>query len=205
MRRVAFFLFLLVACSSTTSAPPGQGATQDGGGSSSGGASDAGPVTQGTEDGGPSADDSGSSAVGEGGGALDSGQDAGNGCSVDGEQGECITTADCAAKGSTYESTPGYCPGAANIECCRLVPNVADNPPVPAGWQLMQQAQVTTAMTNWAVMILNDPTGYPMFATAMQTFGTQLVMARVEWHPPDFQNGVVHRGVTLYVPVGDGG
>jgi hypothetical protein len=39
---------------------------------------------------------------------------------------------------------------------------------------------------------------YPMFSTAMQTFGTLLVLARVEWHPPDFQNGVVHRGVTLY-------
>jgi hypothetical protein len=39
-----------------------------------------------------------------------------------------------------------------------------------------------------------------MFATATMTFGTQLVLARVEWHPPDFQNGSVHRGVTLYVP-----
>jgi hypothetical protein len=32
------------------------------------------------------------------------------------------------------------------------------------------------------------------------TFGTLLVLARVEWHPPDFQNHAVHRGVTLYVP-----
>ena len=27
-----------------------------------------------------------------------------------------------------------------------------------------------------------------------------LVLARVEWLPPDFQNAVVHRGVTLYEP-----
>jgi hypothetical protein len=31
-------------------------------------------------------------------------------------------------------------------------------------------------------------------------FGSLTVMARVEWHPPDFQNNVVHRGVTLYIP-----
>jgi len=27
------------------------------------------------------------------------------------------------------------------------------------------------------------------------------VLARVEWHPPDFQNSVVHRGVALYEPI----
>ena len=41
---------------------------------------------------------------------------------------------------------------------------------------------------------------YPMFSTTIQTFGTLMVLARVEWHPPDFQNSVVHRGVTLYEP-----
>jgi hypothetical protein len=81
-----------------------------------------------------------------------------------------------------------------------LAPCVCNNPPIPAGWKLMQQSQVTTDMTNWAVMILHDPTDYPMFSTAMRTFGAQLVMARVEWHPPDFQSSTVHRGVTLYVP-----
>ena len=81
-----------------------------------------------------------------------------------------------------------------------LPPCVCNNPPIPAGWQLMQQAQVTQAMTDWAVMILHDPADYPMFSTTMMTFGSQLVMARVEWHPPDFQNSTVHRGVTLYVP-----
>ena len=67
--------------------------------------------------------------------------------------------------------------------------------------ELMTQAQVTPEMTTWAVAILHDPVTYPMYSTAMMTFGAQLVLARVEWHPPDFQNGVVHRGVTLYVPV----
>ncbi len=99
-----------------------------------------------------------------------------------------------------YSSTPGYCPGPADVECCAPTPNVADNPPVPAGWMLMEQSMVTPDMTTWAVMILNDPKDYPMFSTAMMTFGSQLVMARVEWHPPDFQNMVVHRGVTLYIP-----
>jgi hypothetical protein len=79
-------------------------------------------------------------------------------------------------------------------------PSVTDNPPVPPGWRLMQQSEVTPDMTAWAVAILDDPVTYPMFSTAMQTFGGLMVLARVEWHPPDFQNGVVHRGVTLYEP-----
>jgi hypothetical protein len=114
--------------------------------------------------------------------------------------GQCLDTSACAALGS-YVSTPGYCPGPANIQCCTPTPSVADNPPVPAGWQLMQQSAVTPAMTAWAVAILNDPTSYPMFSTTIQVFGSQSLMARVEWHPPDFQNGAIHRGVTLYVPV----
>ena len=56
-------------------------------------------------------------------------------------------------------------------------------------------------MTTWAVSILRDPVTYPMFATTTKLFGTLNVLARVEWHPPDFQNSVVHRGVTLYVPI----
>ncbi len=80
-------------------------------------------------------------------------------------------------------------------------PNVADNPPIPAGWKLMPQGERSLSdMTTWAVMILNDPTDYPLFSTAMMTFGTLNVLARVEWHAPDFQNSVVHRGVTLYEP-----
>ncbi len=97
-----------------------------------------------------------------------------------------------------HTSEPGAC--ATGLVCCIVTPAVADNPPVPAGWTLMTQAQVTPAMTNWAVAILHDPLTYPMFSTAKQTFGAEVVLARVEWHPPDFQNSVVHRGVTLYLP-----
>ena len=79
-------------------------------------------------------------------------------------------------------------------------PSVSDNPPVPEGWQLLPQSLVTPEMTAWALAILDDPVTYPMFSTATQTFGTLMVLARVEWLPPDFQNAVVHRGVTLYEP-----
>ncbi len=120
-------------------------------------------------------------------------------CAPFGAPGTCITTAACAALGD-HSSYPGYCPGAANIECCIDTPDVADDPPPPVGWKLMQQASVTADMTTWAVMILHDTTDYPMFSTTQRQFPTLLVLARVEWHPPDFQNGVVHRGVTLYQP-----
>jgi len=128
--------------------------------------------------------------------------DAGNGCfdTSYGVYGTCLTTASCAALGD-HTSVSGFCPGPSSVECCIDTPDVSDNPPVPMGWQLMQQSMVTAAMTNWAVMVLDDPVTYPMWSTTMQTFGSQLVMARVEWHPPDFQNNAVHRGVTLYVPV----
>jgi hypothetical protein len=144
--------------------------------------------------------------VGTGGAAMDAGsmEDGGpeagaEACSVDGNPGQCMDVSACALI-ADHTSTPGYCPGPANVECCTKTPDVADNPPVPAGWVLMMQSQVTPAMTTWAVAILHDPTDYPLFSTAMMTFDTLLVMARVEWHPPDFQNGVVHRGVTLYEP-----
>jgi len=131
---------------------------------------------------------------------TDAASEGGTPCSVDGNPGQCITTTACGAL-ADHTSTAGYCPGPADIECCVMTPNVADNPPVPAGYKLMAQSDVTAAMTAWAVAILNDPTDYPMFATATQTFGTLTVLARVEWHPADFQNSVVHRGVTLYEPV----
>jgi hypothetical protein len=113
--------------------------------------------------------------------------------------GTCMSTTDCATLHQT--ATPGLCPGAADIQCCAPTPNVADNPPVPAGWKLMAQADVTQPMTAWAVTILQHPATYPMFSTTTQTFGVILVMARVEWHPPDFQNNTIHRGVTLYEPI----
>ena len=40
-------------------------------------------------------------------------------------------------------------------------------------------------------MILHDPTTYPMFSIHDENVSMSLlVMARVEWHPPDFQNSV---------------
>jgi hypothetical protein len=120
-------------------------------------------------------------------------------CAPFGAPGACITTSACTALGD-HTSYPGYCPGAADIQCCIETPSVADNPPVPTGWQLMPQADVTPAMTTWAVAILDDAVTYPMFSTTTMMFGTLDVLARVEWHPPDFQNSTVHRGVTLYEP-----
>jgi hypothetical protein len=194
-------VLLSVGCSS--SAPeehssPGidSGAAEDAG-RTDGASTDAGGATL---DGPPSGMDA--ARDGAGGDAADAGADAGDGCfDTDyGVYGSCVTTASCAALGD-HTSVSGFCPGPSSVECCIDTPDVSDNPPVPMGWQLMQQSMVTTAMTNWAVMILHDPVTYPMWSTTMQTFGTQLVMARVEWHPPDFQNNTVHRGVTLYVPV----
>ncbi len=163
-------------------------------------------------DGGTDAGVDGGTDAGFDGGELDGGGDAGSDAGFDGGCfltttgvfGSCISTTDCAAM-ANYQSTPGYCPGPADIECCTKVPSVSDNPPVPSGWKLMMQSQVTTEMTNWAVMILHDPVDYPMFSTTIMSFtiadgGTLQVMARVEWHPPDFQNNTVHRGVTLYEP-----
>ena len=123
-----------------------------------------------------------------------------NACSVSGAPGVCMLVSACSAM-ANHTSTAGHCPGPASIECCVETPSTADNPPTPAGYQLMQQSQVTPAMTAWAVSILDDPATYPMFSTTIRTFGTLMVLARVEWHPPDFQNSVVHRGVTLYVPI----
>ncbi len=120
-------------------------------------------------------------------------------CQWSGAPGTCMTAAACSAI-ADHSPEPGSCAGPPTVQCCIDTPDVADNPPVPAGYKLMMQSQVTPAMTNWAVAILHDPVTYPMFSTATQTFGTQKVLARVEWHPPDFQNSVVHRGVTLYVP-----
>jgi len=87
------------------------------------------------------------------------------------------------------------------IDADARTPSVADNPPIPAGYKVIPQSQVTPEMTTWAVMILNDATTHPMFDTVTKTFDELTLLLRVEWHPPDFQNSTVHRGVTLYVPI----
>jgi hypothetical protein len=40
-----------------------------------------------------------------------------------------------------------------------------------------------------------------MFSQTTMAFGGATVLAIVEWHPPDFQNSAIHRGVTLYEQV----
>jgi hypothetical protein len=130
--------------------------------------------------------------------ASDADADAGTRCLVptNGATGQCTSSAACSSLPG-YEANSDVCAGAADT-CCTKTPSVADNPLPPAGWVLMPQASVTPDMTTWAVSIVNDPASYPIFATAMRTFGSVVVMAVVEWHPPDFQNNAVHRGVTLY-------
>ena len=127
--------------------------------------------------------------------------DAGNSCEWGGAPGACLSTADCAALPG-HTAFAGQCPGPSTIQCCLVTPDPANNPPTPAGYVLMQQSDVTPDMTTWAVAILSDPATYPMFSTTTKAFGALTVLARVEWHPPDFQNAVVHRGVTLYEPAG---
>lgn len=132
---------------------------------------------------------------------LDASPDAPSAChATSGAAGQCLATATCATL-ADHAAATGDCAQAAPITCCIDAPDVADNPPTPPGYKLMTQAQVTPAMTTWALAILHDPATYPMFATTTRTFAGALVLARVEWHPPDFQNHAIHRGVTLYVPV----
>jgi hypothetical protein len=191
---VAALVVFVVACSGgpervkpRPSSVPGatSGGAAEAGSAGSGGAAGAGGAGGASTDAGPT---------------DDGGEDAGTACSVDGNPGQCMEVSACAAL-ADHVSTPGYCPGPADIECCTPTPDTADNPPIPAGYKPMLQTDVTAAMTAWAVAILDDPTDYPIFATATRTFGTLAVLARVEWHPPDFQNSVVHRGVTLYEPI----
>ena len=196
---VAVFVLFSAACKS---APEEAHSSQASSTTSSGSSASAGSGGAGGAAGTGGAGGASMSSAGGAGGAGGASPEAGTGasCSVDGAPGECLEVAACSAL-SGYTSTPGHCPGPADIECCTVTPNVADNPPTPTGYEPMMQAEVTPAMTTWAVAILDDPSGYPLFATTTMTFGTLLVLARVEWHPPDFQNSVVHRGVTLYQPI----
>jgi hypothetical protein len=200
-RGAAALLVLLVGCSSAEP-DPGKAPPADMDASTSGDAPGSGmdgaaheTGTASTDGGDAGGDDTGSVGDDAGDGA------ASNACAPYGAPGECMTVSACSAM-ADHTPYAGYCPGPADIECCIVTPSTADNPPTPAGYVLMQQQDVTTAMTTWAVAILNDPTTYPMFSTTTMTFGTQLVLARVEWHPPDSNNETIHRGVTLYEPAG---
>jgi hypothetical protein len=117
-------------------------------------------------------------------------------CEWGGAPGTCITAAACNAM--TDRTPETGCSG--GLFCCIDTPDLTDNPPFPTGYRLMMQSEVTQEMTDWAVMILHDHVTYPMYATTTMMFGSLLVLAQVEWHPPDFQNHIIHRGVTLFVP-----
>jgi hypothetical protein len=114
-----------------------------------------------------------------------------------GLRGTCMDTSACAARGG-HKSFPGHCSGPPNIECCASEPLVENNPPAPAGWKLVPQNRVSMPMTQWATMIANAPSAYPLGSTARQSFGGVEVMARIEWHSADSGHDFVHRGVTLY-------
>jgi len=69
---------------------------------------------------------------------------------------------------------------------------------------LMKQGDVTAAMTSFAVALLHDTT-LLMFDQIIRSFEvaptlSKPILARIEWHPPDSNNNVTHRGVTLYEP-----
>jgi GH25 family lysozyme M1 (1,4-beta-N-acetylmuramidase) len=68
--------------------------------------------------------------------------------------------------------------------------------------ELQATALRAPAMTAWAVSLLNSPVAYPIFSTANRRFGSDNVMARIEWHPWTYRNGIKvtgqFRGVTLY-------
>ena len=75
------------------------------------------------------------------------------------------------------------------------------NPPPPKGTRLWTRP-VSPSMTAWAVSLLNNPSDYPLFATATKQFGADNLLARVEWHPWTYRNGTkvtgTFRGITLY-------
>jgi hypothetical protein len=77
---------------------------------------------------------------------------------------------------------------------------VAANPPKPAGWVQVKDPSVTPEMAAWATEIVKNRKTYPMCSSTTQAFGAVKILARVEWHPPDFNVATVHRGVTLYEP-----
>lgn len=63
---------------------------------------------------GAGAGSSSSSSSGGGGGVP---------CTIDdtGETGDCVSTSTCEARGNSV-STPGYCPGSSDIQCCTVIP-----------------------------------------------------------------------------------
>lgn len=76
------------------------------------------------------------------------------------------------------------------------------NPPIPAGLRLLEQSEVTPAITTWAVAVLNAST-QPMFSfSCVPQPSLGPCVAHVEWHPPEPSIPSWHRGVTVYQVIG---
>lgn len=116
-----------------------------------------------------------------------------------GVYGSCMDNDACASLGG-HVATPGLCGGPPSIGCCTEEPHLEVNP--PAGWVNLPQPRVTAEMTAWALAIVSAPTAHPMGSTTRQRFGDRDVLARIEWHPPSPEHDSMHRGVSLYEPVG---
>jgi hypothetical protein len=112
--------------SGSSGATSGAGSSGSGSGSGTSGAGGAGSSGSGSGSatsgaGGGSSSGSGGSGGGGGSGCGGAGNEPPS-CNVDGVDGTCIDTGTCASM-TGYTSTPGYCPGAANIECCTPPPS----------------------------------------------------------------------------------
>lgn len=80
------------------------------------------------------------------------------------------------------------------------------NPPPPSGCRLLAQSEVTSAISAWATDILKGPLALFDAVDGVFTVGNRTGTPLVAWlnvHPPDFQNHVRHRGVTVFEQVGD--
>lgn len=116
-----------------------------------------------------------------------------------GVYGSCMDNDACMSLGG-HVATPGVCGDSPSIGCCTEEPHLEVNP--PAGWVNLPQPHVTAEMTAWALALVNAPTAHPMGSSTRQRFGERDVLARIEWHPPSAEHDAMHRGVSLYEPVG---
>jgi hypothetical protein len=118
-----FALALLVACGTGTGARPDGGPLADGGIAADGGAPKDGGVADGGSADGGTTFASFEACCGELGCATAGDMEwcaayepAYGRCTIDGRAGLCIDTARCAG---SWSPTPGFCPGPAQIQCCR--------------------------------------------------------------------------------------
>lgn len=84
------------------------------------------------------------------------------------------------------------------------LPDPSQNPPPPANWRYMPQSDVTPAMTTWSIHLLNDTAdwpGPPPYTLIPNVIDGKAIKAQVQSHPPDAQNPIVHRGISLFEPV----